>query len=124
MEKILNLTQHKATNGQTNVGVFEPTNEDKKKIKNLLTFKTFFDCDRDIMKKRAALLSFIAQRYQTNLIMIGGAPFFMGYLELALLGYGLTPIYAFSKRVILEDKDGKKTSIFKHEGFIKVTKYD
>ena len=54
--------------------------------------------------------------------MIGGAPFLMGALESALLDYGITPVYAFSKRESVEEvqKDGsvKKINIFRHAGFI------
>lgn len=54
--------------------------------------------------------------------MIGGAPFFMGILEDMLTRHGFSPMYAFSKRVVLETKndDGTvtKTSDFKYEGFV------
>ncbi|MBU0977823.1 MAG: hypothetical protein KKD18_05385, partial [Nanoarchaeota archaeon] len=53
--------------------------------------------------------------------MIGGALFLMGPLIKALEKKGIEAIYAFSKRILLEEKDGKKISIFQHEGFVKPT---
>jgi len=53
--------------------------------------------------------------------MIGGAPFFMSYLEEALRYRGLTPVYAFSQRESVEqviDDKTVKTSVFVHKGFI------
>ena len=53
--------------------------------------------------------------------MIGGAPFFMGPLEKALGACDMAPVYAFSKRAVVEDPEtGTKTSVFKHEGFVVV----
>ena len=53
--------------------------------------------------------------------MIGGAPFFMGPLEKALGACDMAPVYAFSKRAVVEDPEtGQKTSVFKHEGFVVV----
>ena len=54
--------------------------------------------------------------------MIGGAPFFMGALEAALYRRDLTPLYAFSRREVVEKAtdDGAvtKTAVFRHEGFV------
>lgn len=54
--------------------------------------------------------------------MIGGAPFFMAPLEAAILSVGVTPVYALSDRVSIEEplSDGstRKTQVFKHLGFI------
>ena len=55
-------------------------------------------------------------------VMIGGAPFFMSYLETALKSASIRPVYAFTARdsVDIEQEDGtvKKTAIFKHMGFV------
>lgn len=55
-------------------------------------------------------------------VMIGGAPFFMSYLEKALEQAKITPVYAFSERVSVdvEKEDGSvvKTAVFKHLGFV------
>lgn len=54
--------------------------------------------------------------------MVGGAPFFMAPLEAALRAVNIIPVYAFSKRESVEEKqpDGsvKKTQVFKHAGFV------
>ena len=59
---------------------------------------------------------------QADYVMIGGAPFFMAALESALRDVGVTPIYAFSKREVVEEpqSDGsvKKTAVFRHAGFV------
>ena len=49
--------------------------------------------------------------------MIGGAPYLMAELEMALGWVGIIPLYAFSVRVSSE-KDGVKTSVFRHLGFV------
>lgn len=57
-------------------------------------------------------------------VMIGGAPYLMAPLEEALLKRGLRPVYAFSKREIVEtplpDGGVEKKMIFRHLGFIEV----
>lgn len=54
--------------------------------------------------------------------MIGGAPFFMPFLEVALRKIGVIPFYAFSIRESIDEilPDGKiaKKSVFKHVGFV------
>lgn len=55
-------------------------------------------------------------------VMVGGAPFFMRYLEEALEAAKIRPVYAFSVRDSEEQKqaDGslKKTTVFNHLGFV------
>lgn len=55
-------------------------------------------------------------------VMIGGAPFFMSHLEVALKRANIRPVYAFTARdsVDIKQEDGsvKKTAIFKHMGFV------
>ena len=41
----------------------------------------------------------------------------MGALEQALKARGVEAVYAFTQRVV-EEKEGVKTSVFRHEGFI------
>lgn len=51
--------------------------------------------------------------------MIGGAPYFMVWLESALDKIGVQSVYAFSERVAVEDPTtGVKTSVFKHAGWV------
>lgn len=114
MDKILNLTQHPASEEQKEVGVFEP--EDKQKVQNLLTFEEI--PDKSTLRKCAEKIAIIAKSADVDKAMIGGAPFFMAPLEAALVLEGITPLYAFSKRVSKENEDGEKISIFKHLGFV------
>ena len=55
-------------------------------------------------------------------VMIGGAPWLSEPLERALKREGFRPVYAFSKRISVEETlpDGtvKKTQVFRHEGFV------
>jgi len=55
--------------------------------------------------------------------MIGGAPYFMGALESALLEAGVEPVYAFSRRVseemIQPDGSVRKVGVFRHVGFVR-----
>lgn len=112
---ILNLTQHPGTPEQ---GVTEPWN--KKEIQDLLTFEevpTF-----ELLCERADKLATVAATAGAEKVMIGGAPFFMGYLVAELRIRGIEPLYAFSKRVVIETvaTDGKvsKTAVFKHVGWV------
>lgn len=115
LEGILNLTQHKASEEQVSVGVFEPSEKDKEKIKKLLTFEKLPDPNE--MKERAKKIVKIAEKYKKIRVMIGGAPYFMPYLEKELIRNNFVPLHAFTKRVVKEE-NGKKISVFKHEGFI------
>lgn len=54
--------------------------------------------------------------------LLGGAPFFMSALENAFYELGVPSVYAFSKRVSVEEvqPDGtvRKTNVFRHTRFI------
>jgi len=122
--EILNMTQHRATQEQLKDGVFEPKDEDKEIIKSYLTFNDI--PSQKNIRMRAKALSDIAFKYHLEdgirKVLIGGAPYLMGALERSLLAKGLTPVYAFSKRVVTEvtlpDGGVEKKSVFKHQGFI------
>ena len=113
--KILNLTQHLASQEQIEEGVVEPKNKDF--VKELLTFDEL--PTKEEIQKRATELTKIAMNEGYKKVMIGGAPYLMGMLELTLKSQGIQSVYAFSKRVSIE-KDGVKTSVFKHIGFVEV----
>lgn len=112
---IINLTQHPATLEQLTANVFEP--DDKAAIQKLITFDelpSFIELER-----RATEVAEIADATGARLAMIGGAPFFMEPLAKALRRVGILPVYAFSKRVSVENTEtGEKTSVFKHVGFV------
>lgn len=110
--KRINLTQHLATAEQE---CLEP--ENKSLVQSLLTFETLPSMDE--INDRATALAIIAKQAHADQAMIGGAPFLMSSLETALHRFGITPVYAFSQRVCVEDSvTGTKTSIFKHLGFV------
>ena len=115
---ILNLTQHQASLEQKKAGVTEPASKDA--IKALLTFNAIPSPEE--LHGRADALAEIAEGTGVISAMIGGAPFFMGYLEDALRARRITPLYAFSERVVEENSEGRKVSIFKHLGFIEARK--
>jgi hypothetical protein len=54
--------------------------------------------------------------------MIGGAPYLMAPLEVALRAHGITPLYAFSVRESVEqtqpDGSVRKIAVFRHGGFV------
>lgn len=112
--KRINLTQH---DGKPEQGCFEP--ENKEQVKELLTFEAL--PTKAEIRDRAVSLAIIAKESGAEEAMIGGAPYLMNYLETELRRFGVTPVYAFSRREVIEDTEtGIKTSIFKHIGFIRV----
>lgn len=118
MDKIVNLTQHIATPDQITAGVVEPT--DKSLVQALLTFESLPD-NLPFLSNRANALAAIAAKSNCLSAMIGGAPYLMPHLEESLRSYGITPLYAFSVRLSVEEVvDGKvvKKAIFVHAGFV------
>jgi len=123
MEKILNLTQHKATNEQLQAGVVEPSDLTKKVI--VSKYLTFTEIpSRDELRKRAYGLAELVVKMKYKQVMIGGANYFMSHLELALKEKGIQPLYSFTQRVteeqVTENGEIIKTSVFKHLGFVEV----
>ena len=116
--RIINLTQHIATEEQIAAGVFEPTLKDK--VKQLLTFEEIPDAD--VLKSRAAELANVARAEGAEAAMIGGAPYLMAEMETMLRLKGIKPLYAFTKREVIEEPqaDGsvKKMSVFRFLGFV------
>ena len=119
--KILNLTQHTASPEQLSSGVVEPTPELKVKIKELLTFNSL-PAQNEILGRALALAGLVETLDEEfSHAMIGGAPFFMSALEKELREIGVTPLYAFSQRVVEEKEDGSEKKVFfRHEGFVEV----
>lgn len=121
---IVNLTQHNATNDQIDAGVFnvDYDHNELDYLRSLLTFDNIPTIED--MQQRADEIAKIALRTNAKKAMIGGAPFFMGYLETALKSVGIQPLYAFSQRVSVETtaEDGTvtKQNVFKHMGFVEV----
>jgi len=125
-EKIMNLTQHKATEEQKRAGVIDIGSEEFYIVKELLTFDEL-PTRVKIEERAMALAGFAsewAKKYNTNKVMIGGAGYLMPYLIRYLDNVKLNPVFAFTKREVKEVKqdDGsvKKISVFKHEGFVEL----
>lgn len=122
--KILNCTQHSATPDQIAAGVVEPdqipNNSMKNTIKSLITFNDIPTGEE--MAQRAADLADLVSQSPCRSVMIGGAPYFMSYLEFSLRAAGITPLYSFTKRETVEtpNEDGTvtKTAVFKHIGWV------
>ena len=120
--------QHDVTPDQLAAGVIELPAAYKETVRKLITFDQL--PTRELILERAAAVAETLAYwwYRENggnsplTVMIGGAPWFMGPLERALRNDHIVPVYAFSKRVSVEENlpDGtvKKTFVFKHEGFI------
>ena len=113
---IVNLTQHAATPGQLNAGVVD--HQDREKLSRLLTFDVIPSSQEVTCRARSIAL----MADGADAAMIGGAPFLMEPLAVALRMIGVVPMYAFSVRASVEEvqADGsvKKSAIFKHAGFV------
>ena len=120
---IINLTQHIATPEQIAEGVVEPHSSMKKKIQNILTFNKL--PSMELMETRAEALCYWAYTSGYKYAMVGGAPYFMSVLDPKLRLYEIHPLYSFSIRESIEipqdDGSVKKTSVFKHIGFVGLT---
>lgn len=124
---ILNLTQHVATPEQLAAGVFEPSPENKEKVKKLLTFTK--PPSQEELADRAQALTNIAMEECGAPIgsweahaMIGGAGWFVSQLETTLWENHVSYHHSFTERVSVEEvqPDGtvKKTAVFKHVAFV------
>jgi hypothetical protein len=55
-------------------------------------------------------------------VMVGGAPYFMSFLEKALKEQGHRPLYAFSRRESVDqlqpDGSVRKVAVFRHVGWV------
>lgn len=116
MKKIVNLTQHMATEVQMKDGVFNVDHN----LSDLLTFVSA--PSEQEMKERAEKLADIAVEAKAEAAMIGGAGYFMRPLEEALKARGIRPLYSFSERRSVEkhNPDGTvtKVNVFEHVGWV------
>jgi len=121
---ILNLTQHQATADQLSAGVVDFDATNRAKLSALLTFDNLPSAGLigEIAEAIADLAIYEGENEDGVIptrAMIGGAPFLMPTLEKALIAVGITPCYAFSKRMVIKEADGvKERIVFKHEGFV------
>lgn len=127
---ILNLTQHPATDEQVAAGVVNLHGEELAMLKRVLTFDAL--PSRQDIEEVAETIADIAAMNGLGgddgedpvftRAMIGGAPFLMSALESVLRAHGIAPLYAFSRRESVEEKqaDGsvRKVAVFRHAGFV------
>ena len=121
MRRIVNLTQHNPTPEQIRKGV-ENLDERHEEIKELLTFDEI-PTKEELEDRAKRLARIVLEEGVYDAAMIGGAPYFMSYLEKALKEAGIQPLYSFTRREVEEVKDGDKVikkSVFKHIGFVEV----
>ena len=72
--KIINLTQHPASDSQIASGVVDLSGQLKEKMISMITFSEI--PSREDLEQRAFRLSIIAEHTGATNAMIGGAPFF------------------------------------------------
>ena len=113
MNRIVNLTQHNASQEQIAEGVFDL--QDSIELKALLTIEVLPTPD-DLFHRACSIVQ-LALDQDVEYAMIGGAPYLMSTLEAELKNVGIQPLYAFTQRVVTE-QDAVKTATFKHEGFV------
>lgn len=119
--RILNLTQHPASPAQIEAGVINLSENKKNQLVELITFENLPDISEINARAQAVAALVAGMPDKFTRVMIGGAPFFMSALETALKEIGVTPMYAFSRRMVVESEDGaEKRVVFKHEGFVGV----
>lgn len=110
---IINLTQHPATAEQQEAGVHDLPRELRKQLMTLLTFEEI-PTPADLQNRAKGIVDLLKQLDQMpTWAMIGGAPFFMPYLEEELEAAYIIPTYAFSKSVVQEVIQPKRTVIKK-----------
>jgi hypothetical protein len=118
--KILNLTQHVATEDQIKSGVIDLPEDKQNSLKKLLNFGQLPSASEII--EHADAIAKMAKKTGCDKAMIGGALFLMSPLERSLRKVGVEPVYAFSVRESIErtTPDGTvlKENKFRHEGFV------
>ena len=126
---ILNLTQHQSTADQQAAGVVDLPEAAHASLQKLLTFDNL-PSGYDLYERAVAITQLAednipAGEYKFHYdvsAMIGGAPYLMSYLERELNKKLISPVYAFSRRVVEEkhNTDGtvSKVAVFKHDGFV------
>ena len=122
----INCTQHCASAEQLAAGVVDMPEPARSELIKLLTFEELPD-SHEIHERASQICELVASTFadvEPKVLLLAGAPFLMSTLEIFATLRGWKPIYAFSKRVVIEElqADGsvKKTSVFKHEGFVEV----
>ena len=121
MKPIVNLTQHQATPEQVEAGVIDFDVHTRKWLGELLTFDEIPSHQDMVSRAREIVRTFVNPEWHDK-AMIGGAPYFMPFLEKELRTAGVKPVYAFTKREsvehVVDDGSVRKTNTFRHIGFV------
>ncbi len=120
MEKIINMTRHNASSEQKREGVADFPSEYREQLQKLLTFEEL-PSSKELLTRAHRLAQLAKEVAPGSKVMIGGAPYLMSLLERELRDRGMEPVYAFSKRdVVEEEKNGSvvKRTVFRHLGFV------
>ena len=112
---ICNLTQHKASASQLAEGVVDLTGSDAARLRRLLTFETT-PTAMEVSRRANEIVGLVPMA--TRVAMIGGAPYLMPALALALRRTQIMTLFAFSVRRVVDGPDGVKTSRFVHAGWV------
>lgn len=120
--KICNLTQHHITDEQL-LDLYRHGFDASNIHENIGMAETFYTLpSREEMMMKAERTANWANGLDYKAAIMGGAPYYMPYLEGALEYHGILPIYAFTKRVVSEipGENGEviKKSVFSHGGWV------
>ena len=117
---ILNLTAHQATPDQIQAGVLDLRGEAPEQLLKLLDFADIPTAEE--IRTRAKVIAERAAETGHRRAMIGGALWLMAPLAEELRGQGIEPVFAFSRREVVEEAqaDGtvKKVAVFRHRGWV------
>ena len=121
--KIINLTQHNATEDQVAAGVIDLQGDMKAALVAAITFPPIYTKADLVMAARVVnelIRDHVGMHGQIDGVMIGGMPSFMPVLETLLMSKGIKVGYACSERVSkdIPQADGtvKKVAVFAHVG--------
>ena len=118
--KIVNLTQHTSSADQMAAGVVDLPEADRANVSALLTFDDL-PGDDEVAHRAAAIAAVVA--HSCDCAMIGGAPYLMAPLIVALRAVGVEPVFAFSRResteIVQPDGSARKTAVFRHAGWVR-----
>ena len=99
--RILNLTYYWASKSMRSIGVYEPSDEEKRLIREELAARRNDEEGHlgfQHLKARADKIIEIACKYDSTFVLIGGVPFLTSVLEKGLRSQGYIPLYAHGSK--------------------------
>lgn len=116
--RILNLTQHRATPAQMEDGIENVPSRLAEQLERLLTFPA--DYGLTCLSLSAKALAAMAHQLGYEQVMIGGLPALMSHLEREMIALDISVGYARTERVSIDtpqpDGSNKKVSTFRYAG--------